>query len=228
MTLAAPAVTIETEQCNHHLNRYEDWWFDIAHPSGKYIEVTEVTHELLVEDAYMLSHISGQGDVWVDAGCHVGLFSIAALQAGADVAAMYDMDPTMAWCAEANVRSYLMQQLVREYRPRIRPVAFNKQIDRPDVLIDAAMQTKETWAHGYERVCLKLDVQGAEQTILALDGPRRLAEAYDSLVLEWHFPDDLPWLTEALERGGWAISAVKTHQDVLVNGMTHIVWATSG
>lgn len=224
-TLAAPSNPLVTSQSTHGFNGRDHWSYDLTHPEGAEGELWEIVGELLHADIYELQKLTRKGDVWVDAGSHVGLFSIAAMMAGADVSVMYDMDPTAAWCASANVRSFLMQQIVREYRPRIRTVAVQKEIKNPDELVGAGMQTKEVWDAGWDRVCLKLDIQGAEQLVLALDGPRKLAEAFDVLVFEWHFPEDLPWVSEALERGGWNITAVKQHEDVLLNTTTYIVWA---
>lgn len=228
--LTAPNEALAVSQSRNWLGGSLGWIYDVAMPSGSdmMLEYDGIVDELLLHDIYNLQNFTEQGDVWVDAGCHVGMFAIAAMMAGADVSVMYDMDPTMAWCAEANARSFLMQQLIRDYRPRIRTVAVAERLDRPDALVAAGMQTQGVWRDFGKRACLKLDIQGAEQAILALDGPKKLATAYDQLVLEWHFPDDLLWLTEALERGGWQVDAVKQHEDILLRTNTHIVWATTG
>ncbi|OPZ65615.1 MAG: hypothetical protein BWY85_00436 [Firmicutes bacterium ADurb.Bin506] len=228
--LTAPEEALAVSQSRNWLGGGLGWIYDVAMPSGHdmMLEYDGIVDELLLHDIYNLANFTEHGDVWVDAGSHVGMFSIAALMAGADVAAMIDMDETMAWCADANARAFLMQQLVRDYRPRIRPVAFKETIGSHVSLVEAGMQVREVWRDFGKRSCLKLDIQGAEQLVLALNGPEQLAEAFDRLVMEWHFPEDINWLTSALEKGGWKVDAVKQHEDILLRTTTHIVWATTG
>lgn len=186
----------------------------------------EILDEILRDDTYRLGAFGRQGDVWVDAGSHIGTFAIAAMMHGYDVSVMVDMDPTMAWCAEVNARGFLMQQVIREARRRVRPIGWVEELSDAHSLAEMGMQTKEVWSDRSRRSCLKLDVQGAERQILAGGGATVLSEAFDALVMEWHH--ELPEALGLLESGGWRIEHVKGHTDVLLNTDTRIVWAVSG
>ncbi len=204
------------------------WWYDITHPAGVEAELADVIKEVLAEDTYGLASATEEGDVWVDAGCHVGLFSIAAMMCGADVCSMIDMDAEMAWSAEANARRYFYQQVVRSdmSRSRLSPIGFADEISSSCQLIEHAMLAKEHWS-GIKRACLKLDIQGAEASVFA-DGFSDLSEAFDVMVMEWHRPEMMESMTHRMEHNGWSIDGISSHTDVLLNTNTHIVWAHSG
>lgn len=223
--VATPSSIISTEQMNRSFLGRDHFTFDVAHRMGGLSEMYEVFGEVIDDDIYNLQHDTREGDVWVDAGCHVGLFSIAALMAGADVSVMIDMDNDSAWCADYNVIQYLRQEIIRgEYhRRRILPTAFVEHISSVDHLMQAGMLTREQW-EGMERSCLKLDIQGTERELLVGGGWGRLAEAFDFMVMEWHYPV-VPY---DMEYEGWRVVRHVTHKDILLSTDTHIVWAQSG
>jgi hypothetical protein len=191
------------------------------------LEHDEILDELLRDDVYALLTMGQPGDVWIDAGCHAGTFSIAAMMHGYDVAVMVDMDEAMAWCAEVNARAFLYQQVVREDRKRVRPVGWVEEITSAGPLVEMGMLTRDLWEDRARRSCLKLDVQGAEVVIFADGGLRELATAFDLMVFEWHDTEVFD-LFVAMDDAGWRIVRSKTHTDVLLNTDTRIVWAVSG
>jgi hypothetical protein len=204
-----------------------DFWYDVAIPDydEMHNEVYDIANEIFVEDVYRLANGS-RGDVWVDAGGHVGLFSIAAMMAGAEIAAMIDMDGELAWCSRQNVISARLQlqrrAVLRDHG--ITPCIVAEQVVSSDLLVDVAMLVSESLRHQV-RLCLKIDIQGAERGVLEDGGAAKLADAFDYMVMEWHHEDDPSWL---LEGGGWSINAMHSHVDTLLNSPTRIVFATSG
>jgi len=203
--------------------------YDIAMPSDEdgemHAEVNDITSELIEDDVYRLTK-TGPGDIWVDAGSHVGLFSMAVMMAGAEVAALIDMDGELAWCAWQNVSAMRLQLQRRGVQRQngVVPQVAAEEIRAADFLVSAAMMAPKTW-EGFKRACLKLDIQGAERAVFDDGGAAKLAEAYDYMVVEWHYDDDI---SAMLEAAGWEVHAVASHVDVLLNKPTHIFWATSG
>lgn len=230
--IAIPTERLVTTQRDSWLcGRESEFVYDLTRRAGMNaeLETDDVIEELLGGDVYDLRMFTEEGDVWVDAGCHVGLFSIAAMMAGADVSVMFDVDPALAFCAEANARSFLTQQLIRsDYtRERIRPTGYAEEIRGPGLLVGAGMQTREVWEKHIKRSCLKMDIQGSEEATLLLGGSRELAAAFDAMVLEWHY-EDLDYLYSLLTQGGWKVTGSDPHCDVLTSIDTQIVWAVSG
>lgn len=221
--IAAPARTIETTQIDNGFDGRDHFVFDVACTDRP--EVYDVLGEVVHGDIYDLQRVTRPGDVWVDAGCHVGLFSIAAMMAGADVSVMIDMENDMAWCAEYNARQFMRQQLIRgdHQTRRLMPTAVVERLTDVDQLVRAGMLAREHW-DGLERSCLKLDVQGAERDMLREGGWAKLASAFDIVVMEWHYPV-VPY---QMEYEGWRVSRQIAHHDVLLRTDTHIVWAHSG
>ena len=203
-------------------------YFDLAYPNADDMreEVGDIISELVENDVYDLFHTTRRGDVWVDAGSHVGLFSMYAMLYEAEVAAAIDMDGELAWCAWQNMSALRLQLQRRNVLPQpgIVPQVATQRVSSADFLIDAAMLIPNDW-EGRERTCLKMDIQGSERDVLVDGGAAKLAEAYDLLVMEWHHEEDPSAL---LEEGGWQITRMRSHVDVLLNCPTRIVWATTG
>ena len=231
MKIAPPISPIAVDQCMFGLGGVGHWAYDIAGRSNvaSVAEIREVKLEVINDDVYQLGSRTKRGDVWVDVGSHVGLFSIAAMMAGADVSTMYDMDGEMAWCAEYNAHQFVRQQLVRDYRQRVRPVAFAERVSGHEQLVEAGMLTKTIWDKIATRSCLKLDIQGGEADVLGGIGATALTEAFDFMVLEWHDIPTAPAFLAHLEDSGWRIDGYAGgHTDVLLDTETCIVWASNG
>lgn len=226
--IRTPLSIITTEQMNRGFLGRDHFTFDVAHRSGGLSEMYEVFEEVIDDDIYNLQHDTKMGDVWVDAGCHVGLFSIAAMMAGADVSVMIDAENDISWCAEYNARQFMRQQLIRaeHQRRRLMPTAVVETIASAEQLVQAGMLAREHWG-GLKRSCLKLDIQGAEADVFG-DGVRDLSTAFDFMVLEWHRPQLIDTMVHRLEHNGWKVTRVVTHHDILLSTETHIVWAHSG
>lgn len=219
---------ITTQQFGVHAGGH-DFTYDLTHRASYEAEVerNDIIAEIISGDVYHLSTFTKPGDVWVDAGCHLGIFSIAAMMHGADVSVMLDMDSSAAWMAELNARHFLTQ-IVRRHlsdendrQPRIRPTAFNCKVGSPYELVECGMLAEENWPG--RRSCIKLDVQGAEMEVLALGGGEILADGFDRLVMEWHSPDIHE--IDGMLGDRWQITGMKAHMDTLLHTNTHIVWA---
>ena len=228
--IATPASTITVDQMNRTFLGRDTFEFDVAHHGDKELraETFDVFGEVIDGDIYCLQHDTREGDVWVDAGCHVGLFSIAAMMAGADVSVMIDENNDSAWCAEYNARQFMRQQLIRgdHQRRRIMPTAVVERITGAEQLVQAGMLAREHWT-GMERSCLKLDIQGGEVDVFG-DGVRDLSTAFDFMVLEWHLPELIETMVHRLEHNGWKVGRYANATDILLGTETHIVWAHSG
>lgn len=231
MTIVRPASGVIVEQWAVGVETWgKGFIYDIASPTDASfaLEIDGVVDELMLDDIYSLNTITKPGDVWVDAGAHVGLFSIAAMQAGAEVAGIIDMDADLAWCAWRNVTAFRHQMELRGLLPSpgIVPAVLDEEIRSAQRLIDASMLPAPVWT-SKQRSCLKLDVQGAEAAIFDGSGLADLAEAYDLIVFEWHH-ESTDHLLPIMEASGWQIDRVRSHTDVLLDCPTRIVWATSG
>lgn len=217
---------IKSEQVGWWTGMEEDFLYDLTsradYESQKELEA--IIDEVIGKDVYRLETFTQPGDVWVDAGCHVGIFSIAAMMHGADVSVMLDADNSVAWMAELNARGFLSQVVRRQIgkgHQRIRPSAFNYKVGSPVELVECGMMTPENWPG--RRSCLKMDVQGAEVMVLALGGGDVLADGFDRLVMEWHRPDAHDVDTMLGDR--WQVTGVQAHTDALLGTQTYIVWA---
>lgn len=226
------AVKTRVIQSNMHTGpRQDGFFYDIAFPDmglDLYEEIQDVIAEVIEEDIYLLSRFSSGKDVWVDAGSHVGLFSIAAIQSGAEVSCIIDMDSRLAFCALSNINSFHRQlDARRPFTPKpIEPFVIIEKIEGADILVEASMLPARAWGGG-RRSCLKLDVQGSEADIFDGSGLSDLAAAYDLIVLEWHQPS-AEHLLPVMESSGWKVERVQSHEDVLLGCKTSIIWATSG
>lgn len=231
MTIARPASGVIVDQWAVGVEAWgKGFIYDVASPADALfaLEIDGVVGELMLDDIYSLTTITKPGDVWIDAGAHVGLFSIAAMQAGSEVTGIIDMDADLAWCAWRNVTAFRHQMELRGMLPSpgIVPVVLDEEIKTAQRLVDASMLPAPIWMEK-RRSCLKLDVQGAEASIFDGSGLADLAEAFDLIVFEWHQPDT-EHLLPVMENAGWQIDRVRSHTDVLLNCPTSIIWATSG
>lgn len=201
--------------------------YQITIPEGEAAEKEhdEIIEELLVGDVYRLASFTKPGDVWVDAGSHVGTFAVAAQMQGAYVYAMIDMDPSMAFHARRNGCAFSWELHARDNSWNARPLSVVEEIKDSYILADLGSARSE-WPKDAKRSCLKMDIQGAERDVLKGGGAKHLAAAFDVLVMEWHHL--LAEGLEMLEQGGWRVERVEKHVDVLLNTDTHIIWAVNG
>lgn len=204
--------------------------YDVAYPSSvDSNEIADVMGEVFTDDAYRLQSITHHGDVWVDIGCHVGLFSIAAIQAGAHVGVMVDMDAERLVLADSNVRLFRDQSIARRLQSVwcSYPHASVEEISNVDQLVSLAAECGTDYFPDKTRTCLKLDIQGYEKTIFSDINIKNLSKHYQMMVFEYHF-EDLDDMALNLERAGWSIEKIKRHNDVLLGIDTYLVWAVSG
>lgn len=202
--------------------------YDIAYPEKvvSSSEIEDIISEVMVDDVYRLQKITQPGDVWVDVGSHVGLFSIAAMQAGARVHAAIEADADIAPCARYNTAMFKGQSVARKL--------MNHRVVDPFVIYERIVQARQlldfninVFHDDVRRKCLKIDIQGSEIEVFNSDDASKIAEQYDLLVLEYH--DDIPYnISVLLEDNGWNITGISAHRDTLMNIPTNLVWAKSG
>lgn len=204
--------------------------YDLAFPRDiESVEIIDIIQEVMIDDAYRLQAITQPGDVWVDVGCHVGLFSLAAIQAGAQVGVVADMNVENLSAADANVRLFVNQSKVRglydadsDY-----PYPYLEEIRHVDHLVELSQTVTNDYFPSKSRTCLKLDIQGSERVIFADTNLDDLAKHYDVLVFEYH-DNDLDKMALALENAGWHIVKMQKHRDALLHIETYLVWALRG
>lgn len=233
MRVVDPSEALTFSQTSNGLSSWREehgFVYDVAFPNSiESVEIIDVVKEVLIDDAYRLQDITQPGDVWVDVGCHVGLFSIAAIQAGAQVGVVVDMNSASLWAADANVRLFANQSRARGLYPAnaVDPYAYLEEIRHVDQLIELAKAASNDFFPDRKRTCLKLDVQGAERVIFADTNLYRLALHYQSMVFEYH-ASDLDEMALRLESSGWYIEKMRKHHDSLLHIETYLVWAVSG
>jgi hypothetical protein len=183
-------------------------------------EVVDVIDEILPESmtggCYSLDRIIKPGESWVDAGCHVGIFSIAAMMHGASISEVIDADRAMAQVARWNVENF---SRIAEAMQSLPQGSITPPLETAQAIEDAYD------IGGQKRDGIKIDIQGAEEGVIFGGGASVLAASYNKLVMEWHSPTLLGSALVALDNAGWYIDAVNSHEDILLNTKTHIIYA---
>lgn len=204
--------------CDSNLFGYE-----IAYPSRDNMteEIMDVIREVMVDDVYRLESITNPSDCWVDIGSHVGLFSIAVMQAGASVVLAVDADKEMADCAAYTTSMFKSQSVGRGLISSNIPDPFvvNETVTSASQLIDF------NFYRGSRR-CLKLDIQGSEIDVFRSDNASSIADQYDLIVVEYH-DANISEFSMLMENAGWFITSIVKHEDTLLNTPTHLIWAES-
>lgn len=183
-------------------------------------EVLDVIEEILPESmtggCYNLDRVIKPGERWVDVGCHVGVFSIAAMMHGASIVQVIDADPAMTQAAKWNVENFsrIAEALQSLPQGSIHPPLAT------DLLVEDAYDLD-----GQKRDGVKIDIQGHEEGVIFGGGASVLAASYNKLVMEWHAPSRLGSALVALDNAGWYIDTVASHEDILLNTKTHIIYA---
>lgn len=171
-------------------------------------ELVTLRTELFRDDVYRAARVFDGSQLWLDVGCHVGLFSTLADAYGATVIGGVDADPIMC----------------DAYMDRHPMPAVLQTITTADDILGVLAQFGEVAAHVN---ALKMDVQGSEIGIL---GDRvqvaRLATQFDTLLFEYHGVASLPILVERLMEAGYDIDFIDATTDALLVGQpTFIVHA---
>jgi hypothetical protein len=199
-------------------------------PEGLEDEAHDVIEEIIPEDGgpgcYNVPGFIKPGELWVDAGSHLGVFSIAVLQRGATPVTMID-------CSES-----LLRRAVWSVRGFVRLVEAMQSLPSGSIMRPYPVQTMIHEAQDITRVLgakvsgytygLKLDIQGHESGVLTPAGAAALGRIFGKLIVEWHDPDMLTQVLRVLEGAGWYISTMHRHEDVLLETETYILFATRG
>lgn len=171
-------------------------------------ELVALRAELFRDDVYRAERVFDGSQLWLDVGCHVGLFSTLADAYGATVIGGVDADPVMC----------------DAYMDRHPQPAVLRTITTADDLFDVLGQFGEAAQHVN---ALKMDVQGAELGILT-SSPQmgRLAAQFDTLLFEFHDTAALGLLIATLDDAGYDIDFIDATTDALLIGQpTFIVHA---
>lgn len=127
-----------------------------------------ILRELFIDDTYDAKRTFDPADRWLDVGSHLGWFSRLAMLHGADVVGAVDGDPEMVAAYAANI-------------PGV--PAMCMMVDSIDVLVKA-----------YEGCsiapnAIKMDIQGAELTMMNAGRLEKHLAAYDKVLIEVHNDD---------------------------------------
>jgi len=170
-------------------------------------ELVNLRAELFRDDVYRAERVFDGGQLWLDVGCHVGLFSTLAEVHGATVLGGVDADPLMC-------------------------DAYMDRHPQPAVLATIAHVTDIVQVlNGFGDVshhanALKMDIQGAEVPILTSVVQVANLAQFDTLLFEYHQPASLPVMLHALSENGYEIDFIDATTDALLIGQpTFIVHA---
>lgn len=171
-------------------------------------ELVTLRTELFRDDVYRATRVFDGSQLWLDVGCHVGLFSTLADAYGATVMGGVDADPVMC----------------DAYMDRHPMPAVLQTITTADDILAVLDQFIPV---SYHCNALKMDVQGAEVGILTdPDQVRRLADVFHTLLFEYHEPATLATLLLVLADAGYDIDFIDATTDALLVGQpTFIVHA---
>lgn len=178
-------------------------------------EINEVIDEVFIADIYDVSAFVEPDDLWLDVGCHVGLFAISVIDKGAAVNVI-DSDRESVIHAVGNARIFEM----------MRKGAMGDPGASSTFGSCAKIASWEDLEHvsGYDG--LKMDIQGAEKDVLTREGASMLHYYFKRLVYEYHF-DDHAEHQNLMKAAGWHLHRMKRHTDVLLDTPTTIYWWTA-
>lgn len=138
---------------------------------------------------------AGPGTLFVDAGAHVGFYSLLAVRAGADVVAL-EPDPYNLAALRRNLRGTRAEVLGSAVSDSVGAAAFHLSssttgsslVDRGDIEMTRSMSVETTTVdavvegRSFDMLVLKVDVEGAEPAALA-GAQRALREAPSAVVI---------------------------------------------
>lgn len=172
-------------------------------------ELVTLRAELFRDDVYRAARVFDGSQLWLDVGCHVGLFSTLADAYGATVIGGVDADPVMC----------------DAYMDRHPQPAVLATITTADDILAVLQQFGHVSAHVN---ALKLDIQGAEVGIVTdPDQMRRLGDQFHTILMEFHEPPVLGTLLAVLADTGYEIGFIDATDDALTGQATFIVHATN-
>jgi hypothetical protein len=159
-------------------------------------------HELFVDDVYRAKRVFRGDQVWIDAGCHIGLFTDLATAHGAQVLCGIDSD----------------QEMVDRFEQRTGiPAGFGEILEAGHMI-----DTDERFTAN----ALKLDIQGAEIAILNdARQVEQLAQRFNTLLVEYHEPETLLIALGIIQEAGYRIDFVDAAVDALTKQDTYIIHA---
>lgn len=189
-------------------------------------EADDVFQEVIDSDIYDVESIVELGDQWLDIGCHVGFFAMKAALHGAQHIHVVDADDRRSSVADAN--SVLAIAAHDVGRDDFYVIGESSASTMMISTIDDVISCKREAAFYTDQVQgIKIDIQGSEREILAEGGASFLAQEFNKLIMEWHYPDEIIQIEEHLEASGWTVKRRSPHDDVLLNTKTYIIYATS-
>lgn len=174
-------------------------------------EIMGLRRELFRDDVYRAARTFHDGQLWLDVGCHIGLFTTLAEAHGALVAGGVDADPLMATA----------------YMDRHQQPALTLTVESVEDVFEAVHHVAHDAAQHVN--ALKLDVQGAEVPILTSPRAAALLSAqFNTLLFEYHDPATLIVAVNELRRVGYGIGFIDGATDALTGEPTHIVHLIAG
>ena len=199
-------------------------------PEGLEDEARDVIEEIIphagAPGCYNASGFIKPGELWVDAGSHLGVFSIAVLQRGATPVTMIDCNERLLRRASWSVRGFVRLVEAMQSLPSgsiMRPYPVHTMIREAHDITRVLGAKVSGYTYG-----LKLDIQGHEAGVLDPAGAAALGRIFGKLIVEWHDPDMLTQVLRVLEGAGWHVAAMHRHEDVLLETETYILFATRG
>lgn len=170
-------------------------------------ELVTLRAELFRDDVYRAERVFDGTQLWLDVGCHVGLFSTLADAYGATVVGGVDTDPVMC---DAYMDRHPMPAILHE-------------VHTAEDIVNIVAQFGDVAQHVN---ALKMDVQGAEIAILT--DPVQVAHLHQftTLLFEYHGTCSLVSMIDALTRNEYEIDFIDATTDALLVGQpTFIVHA---
>jgi hypothetical protein len=171
-------------------------------------EIQDLKRELFRDNVYRAERVFNDTQLWLDVGCHVGLFTTLAQAYGAAVIGGVDADPLM-------VDAYHDEHLLSANVATI-TTAYDiiKIIDSYGTI-------------GEHVNALKLDIQGSEVEMLQnWRQTRVLAAQFKTLLFEYHDHDSLLACLSSLEANAYTVRFVDEATDALTGQPTYIIHAT--
>lgn len=171
-------------------------------------ELVTLRTELFRDDVYRAERVFNGAQLWLDIGCHVGLFSTLAEAYGATVLGGVDADP-------------LMCDAYMDRHPQPAVLTTIQTADDILAVLDQFIPAS------YHCNALKMDVQGAEIPILTQRDELAKLSMFDTLLFEYHGTTSLVQMIETVTACGFDIDFIDATTDALLVGQpTFIVHAT--